>query len=378
MNKYQIKIPYLNLQKQYIDIKEEIDQAIFSVIEKSAYSGGQFVEEFEVEFAKYCNCKYAIGVGSGTEAIWFALIALGVARGEEVITAPNTFFATVEAIKQCGAETVFVDINEKNYNIDVEKIEAAITKDTRAIIPVHLYGQMTNMEPVMEIARKHNLAVIEDACQAHGSECNGKMPGIYGDCACFSFYPGKNLGAYGEAGAVVTNNEHLGKMIKVLRDHGQDKKYFHNYFGWNGRMDGLQGAILNVKLKHLEKWNEMRRKNATLYNELLRHNQNIKLPKEETQMKHVYHIYAIRSKHRDGLKMMLDEKGIETGIHYPIPVHLQNAYKNNGMKSNVLPIAEKCSKEILSLPMYPELNYEQIGYICHEINNMMEFDGLCC
>jgi dTDP-4-amino-4,6-dideoxygalactose transaminase len=373
MKKNQSRIPYLNLKKQYEDIKEEINSAIFSVIEKCAYAGGEFVEEFENEFAKFCNCKYAVGVGSGTEAIWLSLIALGVGQCDEVITVPNTFFATIEAINHSGAKTVFVDIEEETYNIDINKLESAITEKTKAIIPVHLYGQMTNMEAVMAIAKRNNLFVIEDACQAHGSEFNGKMPGYYGDCACFSFYPGKNLGAYGDAGAVVTNDYELAKMISVLREHGQTHKYLHNHYGWNCRMDGLQGAILNVKLRHLNKWIDMRRENAMTYNKLLKHNKFIKIPFEDQHMKHVYHIYAIRTKPRDELQKALSWQGIETGIHYPVPIHLQKAYRQNNQDVHELPVSEKCANELLSLPMYPELEYQQIEFICHEINNMPKY-----
>ena len=270
-----MKVPFLDLKAQYESIKDEIDTAIGQVIEKTAFAGGPFVKKFEEEFADYCGCKHAMGVSSGTSAIWLTLIGLGVGQGDEVITVPNTFIATAEAISMCGATPVFVDINDQTYNMNPDLLEKAITPRTKAVIPVHLYGQMADMDPIMELARKHGLFVIEDACQAHGSKYKERLAGSIGDAGCFSFYPGKNLGAYGEAGAVVTNKLELVEKINSIKDHGQSRKYYHNMIGWNARMDGIQGAVLSIKLKYLDKWNDARRNNAKLYTELLANLPNI-------------------------------------------------------------------------------------------------------
>ena len=264
-----MNVPFLDLKTQYQSISEEIEIALRQVLNATAFSGGPFVERFEEQFATFCQCKHAIGVGSGTEALWLSLLALGIGRGDEVITVPNTFIATVEAISLCGATPVFVDVDEKSFTLDPALLEAAITPRTKAIIPVHLYGQTCDMDPIMEIARKHGLLVIEDACQAHGAEYKGRRAGSIGNAGCFSFYPGKNLGAYGEAGGVVTNDPDLAAKIKMLRDHGQSKKYSHSVIGVNSRMDGLQGAVLGVKLKYLASWNYARIRNADLYREML-------------------------------------------------------------------------------------------------------------
>jgi dTDP-4-amino-4,6-dideoxygalactose transaminase len=365
-------VPFLNLKLQYESIRDEIQTAINQVIEESAFAGGPFVAEFEEEFARFCNCEYAAGVGSGTEAIWLPLVALGIGPGDEVITVPNTFIATAEAISYCGATPVFVDVDEDTYNMNPELLEAAVTAKTRAIIPVHLFGQMTDMEPVMEIARKYGLFVIEDACQAHGSEYKGKRAGSIGDAGAFSFYPGKNLGAYGEAGAIVTGNQDLAVKIQMLRDHGQIKKYHHGMIGWNARMDGIQGAVLNVKLRHLESWNESRRKMAQLYGELLSNSDGIITPKEADYAKHVYHIYAIRLKKREDLMARLAERHIYCGIHYPLPVHLQDAYSFMGLRKGSFPVAEKCAEEFISLPMYPELTLEQVEHVAEEVNQFIQ------
>ena len=287
---------------------------------------------------------------------------LGIGPGDEVITVPDTFIATAEAISWCGAKPVFVDVDPATYNMDPSKVEAAITKKTKAIIPVHLFGQMADMDPILEIAKKRKLFVIEDASQAHGAEYKGKKAGSIGDAGCFSFYPGKNLGAYGEAGAVVTNNEELDKKMRMLRDHGQAKKYYHSLVGWNARMDGIQGAILSVKLKHLPAWTEGRRRNAALYGELLKGVKGVTIPKEAAYGKHVYHIYAIRVADRDRLIAALAEKDIHCGIHYPIPVHLLDAYKSLNLGKGSYPVAEKSAAEFVSLPMFPELKMEQIGF----------------
>ncbi len=363
-----MKVPFLDLKAQYESIKDEINTVIQKVLDSCAFASGPFVETFEKEFAKFCKCKYAVGVGSGTEALWLTLLALGIKEGDEIITVPNTFIATCEAISFCGAKPVFVDIDEQYYIMNPDLIETAITPKTKAIIPVHLFGQMADMDPIMEIAKNHGLFVIEDACQAHGAKYKGKRAGSIGVAGCFSFYPGKNLGAYGEAGAVVTNNKELNDKIRMRRDHGQSKKYYHNIIGWNARMDGIQGAILSVKLKHLEEWNEMRRKNTKLYDKLLAPINGIIAPKECDHCKHIYHIYAIRVRNRDKLITILKEKEIYCGIHYPVPIHLQKAYHFFGLEKGSLPITERCSNEFISLPIFAELTNKQIEYVSSEIN----------
>jgi dTDP-4-amino-4,6-dideoxygalactose transaminase len=363
-----MKIPFIDLKAQYESIKLEINDAIQQVLDSCAFAGGPFVQAFEKQFAEFCGCDHCIGVGSGTEALWLALLALGVGPGDEVITVPNTFIATAEAISFCGAVPVFIDIDEKTYTMDPQKLEdylktRNLKPETRnrpkAIIPVHIFGQTADMDPIMAIARKHGLYVIEDACQAHGAEYRGQPAGSMGDAGCFSFYPGKNLGAYGEAGAVNTNNAELAEKIAILRDHGQTKKYYHKWIGWNGRMDGLQGAVLSVKLKYLPAWNQARREKAEMYNDLLAGIDSLVLPYAADDAKHVYHVYAIRTQNRDALLKYLADENIYCGIHYPVPIHLQTAYSNMGVKNNNLKVSERTAYELLSLPMYPELKEEQ-------------------
>ena len=365
-----MRVPFLDLKAQYESIKDEISDAIQQVLNSCAFAGGPFVEEFEKRFAEFCQCEYAIGVGSGTEALWLVLLSLGVGPGDEVITVPNTFIATAEAISFCGAKPVFVDIEEDTYTMDPELIESAISPRSKAIIPVHLFGQPADMDPIMEIARKHGLFVIEDACQAHGAAYKGKSAGSIGDAGCFSFYPGKNLGAYGEAGAIVTNNTELAEKMCMFRDHGQSRKYYHAMIGWNARMDGLQGAILNVKLRHLPEWTDARRKNAGLYNKLLSETDGIIEPAEAGYARHVYHVYAARVKNRDDLIAKLAAKDIHCGIHYPVPVHLQDAYLNSGDTFSNLKISESIASELLSLPMYPELTEAQIEYVVKSLKQI--------
>jgi dTDP-4-amino-4,6-dideoxygalactose transaminase len=369
-----MKVPFLDLKAQYETIATEITAALQKVLDNTAFAGGPFVAEFEREFAAFYKSESAIGVGSGTAALWAALNGLGIGDGDEVITAPNTFIATAEAISMCGARPVFVDIDEQTYNINHELIEKAITPRTKAIIPVHLYGQMADMDNIMEVARVHGLYVIEDACQAHGAEYKEDI-GSIGDASCFSFYPGKNLGAYGEAGAVVTNNTELADKIKMFRDHGQKRKYYHSIVGWNARMDGFQGAVLKVKLRHLPKWNEARRRNAQLYNELLADVEEIITPIEADYARHVYHIYAIRCRKRDALINALLEKEIFCGIHYPVPLHLQDAYKSLGYSEGSFPVAERCAEEIVSLPMFPELTQDQIEKVVKEIKHFLDYSA---
>jgi len=367
-----MKVPYMDLKAQYETIRGEIGDAMQQVLDRTAFAGGPFVAQFEKEFAAFCGTRFSAGVGSGTDALWMALLALGVGPGDEVVTVPDTFIATAEAISWCGAKPVFVDVDPVTYNMDPSKIEAAVTPKTRAIIPVHLFGQMADMEPILKIARKRKLFVIEDASQAHGAEYKGRKAGSIGDAGCFSFYPGKNLGAYGEAGAVVTNNEDLDKMIRMLRDHGQAKKYYHSLIGWNARMDGIQGAVLSVKLKHLDAWTEARRRNAKRYDELLRNVHGVIVPMEAPYAKHVYHIYAVRVADRDRVIAALAEKDIHCGIHYPIPVHLLDAYKSLNLGKGSFPVAERSAAEFVSLPMYPELTPAQIDRVAAGIATFLE------
>ncbi len=375
-----MKIPFLDLKGQYQSIHGEIHTAIQKVLDSTAFAGGPFVTQFEKEFAVFCGCQQAIGVGSGTEALWLCLLAAGIGPGDEVISVPDSFIATAEAISFSGATPAFVDVDDRTYNLDPNKLEeylkfrnpqSAIRNRAKAVIPVHLFGQMSDMGPITEIAKRYGLLVIEDACQAHGSEYKGRKAGSIGAAGCFSFYPGKNLGAYGEAGAVVTNNAEMAAKIRILRDHGQSKKYYHDVVGWNNRMDGIQGAILSAKLKHLSDWNEARRKNAQLYTKLLSGIDGIMVPQEAEYAKHIYHIYAIRVKNRDRLMNALAEKGISCGIHYPIPIHLQKAYHSLGLNKGSFPTAEKCAEEFLSLPMFPELTEEQIEYVCNAVKTYL-------
>jgi len=362
-----MKINFVDLKAQYISIKDEIDAAISNVIEDTAFVSGKYVERFEDNFAKFNGSKYAIGVGSGTEALYLALIALGIKEGDEVITTANTFIATAEAIVLAGANPVFVDIDKKTYNIDVDKIEDKITRKTRAIIPVHLYGQAVDMDKVMSVAKKYNIFVIEDACQAHGAEYKNKKLGTIGDVGCFSFYPGKNLGAYGEGGAIITDNIKIADQIYKIRDHGSIKKYQHEIIGGNFRMDGIQGAILDVKLKYLERWNNSRRNYAKYYNDSLKDIKEIILPFDSDYSNGNYHLYVIRTQERDKLQKYLQDKEIFTGIHYPMPIHLQLAFRHLNLVEGTYPNTENVAKEILSLPMYAELTYDKCNYVVETI-----------
>ena len=360
-------VPFLNLRAAHDPLRAEFLAAISEVIDTSAFAGGPFVAKFEADFAAFCQTEHAIGLGNGTDALWLSLLALGVGPGDEVITVPSTFLATAEAITYTGAKPVFIDIEEQTYTMNPELLEKAITPRTKAIIPVHLFGQVADMGPIMAIARKHGLSVIEDACQAHGAAYNGQAAGSIGDTGCFSFYPGKNLGALGEAGAVVTNNAELKQKIQMLRDHGQSRKYYHAVVGWNARMDGFQGAALQIKLKHLAKGNEARRQHASQYDRILGGIEGVIIPPVAPGRVHVYHIYAIRVQRRDELLQALAARGVSCGIHYPVPVHLQEAYSSLGYSRGSFPIAERCADEFLSLPMFPELTPEQIEYVGREV-----------
>lgn len=358
-----MKVPFLDLKEQYASIADEIHAAIREVCEKTAFAGGPFVQKFEEEFAAYCGTAHCIGVGSGTEALWLTLLALGVGPGDEVITVPNTFIATAEAISFCGARPVFVDVEETTCTMNPDLLGTAITPRTKAIIPVHLFGQMADMDPILAVAGKYGLFVLEDAAQAHGATYKGRKAGSMGEAGAFSFYPGKNLGAYGEGGAVTTSDPELAQRIRMLRDHGQARKYHHALIGWNGRMDGIQGAILSVKLRYLDRWNAARRAHAARYRELLGDAPGIVLPKEAPDRTHVYHLFAVRLKERDALIKVLAEREIFCGIHYPIPLHLQDAYRDLGIGRSAFPVAEQVAAELVSLPMYPELTAEQIGTV---------------
>jgi dTDP-4-amino-4,6-dideoxygalactose transaminase len=355
-------IPFLDLHAQYATIKEDIQRAIGRVFETGQYILGDEVAAFEAEFARYVGAEHGVAVNSGTSALHLALLAAGVGRGDEVITVPFTFVATVAAICYTGAHPVFVDIDPRSFTMDAQQLEAAITPRTRAILPVHLYGQPADMDPILAIARKHGLLVIEDAAQAHGAEYKGRRVGSLGAFGCFSFYPGKNLGAYGEGGLVVTNDAKHAETLRILRDGGQSRKYHHVLRGYNYRMDGLQGAMLRVKLRHLDAWTEGRRSRAVAYARHL-NGADVVRPIEMPYARHVYHIYAVRASDRAELQRGLQANGVQTGIHYPIPVHLQEGYRDLGYVAGQFPESERAAREVLSLPMYPELSNSQVEFV---------------
>ncbi|MBV8901360.1 MAG: DegT/DnrJ/EryC1/StrS family aminotransferase [Verrucomicrobia bacterium] len=365
-------VPFLDLKAHHQPILDEINRAIREVIDSNAFAGGPFVVDFESEFAAYCDASYAIGVGNGTEALWLSLLARGIGCGDEVITVPNTFMGTAEAITYCGAQPVFVDVDERTYTMDPARLEEAITPKTKAVIPVHLFGQPADMDPIVAIARKHGLFVLEDACQAHGAEYKGRKAGTLGDAACFSFYPGKNLGAFGEAGAVVTQDAELQERIRTLRDHGQVRKYHHKVVGWNGRMDGIQAAVLRVKLRYLERGNQLRRSHAARYGRALAGMEEVIRPIQAPDVRHVYHIYAVRVPDRDEVMRFLTQKGIGCGVHYPVPVHLQEAYRDLGYAEGAFPVAERCAAEFVSLPMFPELTPTQVETVVQAVKEALD------
>jgi dTDP-4-amino-4,6-dideoxygalactose transaminase len=363
----QLKVPFLDLRAHHEPHMSEFMEAIREVIDRCAFAGGPYVAAFEKDFAVYCDSQHACGLGNGTEALWFALLALGVGPGDEVITVPSTFMATAEAITYCGARPVFVDIDETSYTMDPARLSEAITSRTKAIIPVHLFGQIADMDPILAIGRKHGIPVLEDAAQAHGATYNGRKAGSLGAAGCFSFYPGKNLGAFGEAGATTTNDPEIQRKISVLRDHGQVRKYYHEMVGWNGRMDGIQAAILSIKLRHLEKATEARRRHAVQYLAELSGMDGVTLPVEMPGRRHVYHIFPIRVAQRDALIEDLTSHGVGTGIHYPVPVHLQECYQALGHGEGSFPVAERCAREFVSLPMFPELTEDQVSYVAQAV-----------
>jgi dTDP-4-amino-4,6-dideoxygalactose transaminase len=364
------------LKAQYLSIKEEVDSAIDRILTNCTFILGEEVYLFEQEFAAFCGAGYTVGVASGTAALHLALRACGVASGDEVITAPFTFIATSEAISQCGAKPVFVDIDPRTYTIDPSKIEAAITRRTRAIVPVHLYGQTADMHSIMEIAHKHNLMVIEDAAQAHGALYCGQSVGTISDVACFSFFPGKNLGAYGDAGAIVTNNSDIANHVALLRNHGRSQKYEHLIEGFGERLDALQAAVLRVKLRHLASWTTIRQQNARRYDELLSNRPDLITPYCRPDVSHVYHLYVIRIRRREALLRTLEMQGISCGVHYPVPLHLQPALRYLGYMQGNFPVSEQAAHEVLSLPMDSSLTESQISMVAAAVVNFLRDDEL--
>jgi len=359
-------VPFLDLKAQYLRIKEELEEAVLRALASTQYALGSEVAAFEQEFAAFCDAEHAIAVNSGTSALHLGLLAAGVKRDDEVITVASTFVATVAAMDYVGARPVFVDVEPGTLNMDTSRIKAKITKKTRAIVPVHLHGHPSDLDPILEIAAEHGLQVIEDAAQAHDAEYKDRRAGSIGHIGCFSFYPGKNLGAVGEGGMVVTNNAGYAAAVRQLRDWGQSAKYHHDVKGFNYRMDGIQGAALRVKLRHLPDWTAARRRHAETYNRLLA-DASVTTPVEQPYARHVYHVYAIRTRDRDRLQAALQKDGIQTGIHYPIPVHMQKAYADFGFGPGDLPITEQAAREQLSLPMFAELTEAQIEDVCRAI-----------
>lgn len=366
-------IPLVDLKAQYASIKPEIDAAIQRVLSHTQFIQGPELAAFEEALAEACGAAHAVGVASGTAAIYLALRALGVGAGDEVITTPNTFIATVEPVLDVGATPVFVDISPADYNLDTAQIEAALTSRTRAILPVHLYGQPAHMAPILDVARRHGLLAIEDAAQAHGATYRGRHVGLWGEVGTFSFYPGKNLGAYGDAGAIITDNAELAQQVRMLRDHGRTEKYLHTIHGYGERLDALQAAILGVKLAHLEAWTGRRRQIAAIYRKGLA-NLPLILPQEQDDRRHVYHQFVIRTPRRDALRAHLKAAGVGTGIHYPVPLHLQPALQHLGHHQGDFPVAEEIAATVLSLPIYPELSDEQIGTVLASVRAFFAAD----
>lgn len=362
-------VKFLDLSVQYQSIKDEILPVVSDVLASTAYTDGPFVKAFEAEFAKAHSANYCLAVNNGTSALHLVYMALGFGPGDEVIVPTNTFFATAEAVSLTGATPVFVDCCDGDYTIDVQKIEAAITAHTKAIVPVHLYGQPADMDPILAIAKKHGLEVVEDCAQAHLAQYKNRSVGSIGTAGCFSFYPGKNLGAYGEGGAVLTNNEALYQKMLAIRAHGSFEKYHHDFVGHNFRMSGLQGGILSVKLKHLPKWTAARQTVARQYFDLLKDVAGLILPVKRNDVSHVYHLFVVRVKNRLAFMNFLKEKGIDTGIHYPIPCHMQKAYQSLGYDDTDFPVSYGHADHLVSLPMYPELSKEEIAYVCNCIKN---------
>jgi dTDP-4-amino-4,6-dideoxygalactose transaminase len=367
------KIPLVDLKAQYHTIQPEIDAAIARVIANTSFIGGKEVSDFEAAFARFQRTERCVGVASGTAALFLALEAVGVGFGDEVITTPHTFIATVEPIEQLGARPVFVDIDPATYNLDPQQVEAAITDRTKAIVPVHLYGQIAAMDAIMQIARRHGLRVIEDAAQAHGAERDGKRAGAWGDAACFSFYPGKNLGGYGDGGAVCTNDPHIADTIAKRRDHGRTSKYSHDEIGYGERLDALQAAILGAKLPHLDDWNDARRRHAAFYDAALSEIEGVCTPYRDPRGAHIYHIYCISvAGDRDAILKDLNARGIGAGIHYPIPCHLQPALRHHRLRPGMFPYSEQAAQHIISLPIYPEMTEADTAAVVETLAEVME------
>jgi len=361
-----MKVPFVDLKAHHRPIEADLTEAMARVLRNASFVQGPEVKAFEEAFASYLGVPHCVAVKSGTSALHLALLALGIGPGDEVITVAHTFIATSEAISAVGARPVFVDIDPVTYTMDPVQAENAITPRTRALLPVHLYGNPADMDALLAIARRHNLALVEDACQAHGAYYKGRMAGSLGTAGCFSFYPSKNLGSCGEGGAMVTNDDKLAQKVRMLREHGSVVKYEHAFPGYNFRMEGIQGAVLATKLKHLDSWNDQRRALAKRYHERLA-GQTVILPKETPNARHVYHLYVIQAEDRDALKQQLAQRGIETGLHYPIPLHLQEAYASLGYRAGDFPVTERVTQHILSLPMYPEMSLEMADYVADAV-----------
>jgi dTDP-4-amino-4,6-dideoxygalactose transaminase len=368
--KTEVKVPYFDLTAQYHDLRDEIREAIDRVCNKAAFILGEEVERFEKAFADYCGVKHCVGLNSGTSALHLAMLSAGIGSGDEVITSANTFFATAEAVCYTGATPVFADIDPATANIDPERVEAAITKKTRAISPVHLYGRPANLDAIMKIAADRGLLVIEDACQAHGASYEGKRVGGFGHSAAFSFYPGKNLGAYGEGGALTTNDDEVAALLRALRSHGEATRYLHKYLGYNYRMDGFQAAVLNVKMKHLDEWTAKRRAFSSLYRTLVS-DAKLDLPQDSPDAECVYHLFVAYVEDRDRVRKSLEERGVQTAVHYPIPVHLQEAMAHLGFKEGSLPHTERACQRVLSMPLFPEMTEEQVRYAAYSLSEVV-------
>lgn len=365
-----MKVPFVDLSAQHAAIGDEVDRAMLDVVRSSDFILGKELDLFEKAFAEYCGAADAVGVDTGISALELSLRAMGIGPGDEVITAANSFIASASPISMVGARPVFVDVDPRTYNLDPMLLDRAITPRTKAIIPVHLYGQPAEMDAILDIARNHHLRVLEDACQAHGAQYRGRMAGSIGDAAAFSFYPAKNLGAYGDGGMVVTNDPEIANRVRMLRNYGQRVKYHHEQLAFNRRLDTLQAAVLRVKLGYLDGANDARRRNAVLYNRLFR-DLDVVTPFEQADVKHVYHLYVVRVNDRDGLQRHLTERGVATGIHYPIPIHLQPAYRDLGYGPGDFPVTERIAGGILSLPMYPEITEDQISYVVASLREVM-------
>lgn len=367
-----MNVPFVDLKTQYKSLRGEILPALESLMESAQFVLGKPVSDFEQHFAEAHGIAHCVGVGSGTDALHILLWGLGLGRGDEVITVPHTFMATTETISLTGATPVFVDIDPVTYTMSPDALERAITKHTKAIIPVHLYGQPAAMDRIMEVANRHGIPVIEDACQAHLAEFGGKFVGQFGIAAAFSFYPGKNLGAYGEAGAVTTNDTALAQQLRILREHGQEKKYHHVAWGHNYRLDAIQAAVLDIKLKYLAAWTKARQHHAQTYAGILSGVGDLVVPRVHPLAVHVYHLYVVQTKHRDAMQAHLAERGVQTGLHYPVPLHLQQAYSGLGYRRGAFPVSEQVAERGLSLPMFAELTDEQITYVCDMIKEFFD------